>query len=358
MHRWCLCLATLVCAAGPSRVAAQDLSFLSSVFSRVHRLTLSLESADPRHASVLDRSGHGCFTLPLCGAGTEVLIDLDTRSRRIDLELGFGASYLRPVRSKNPAEMDIRASIRSLPVISTHVTYLNDSWLHPYFTGSFGLVDLWNGRVHTAAGKQSELKASTFEYGVSAGVGIAPPFTNARLLLEVGHRARNFSSVGYSLTDPLPSAFPRELNLSGWQMRAGWQFDLRPLSKAPEYEGLWVLTRVDGLPVPFATRQERRGPESVREEIVSAYLDLSQTGSRYSLEIVTRQTTVGPNGVALEQRFAEPQREVGTWDGAERHRVRLTTSGVAQPTTRVDDELMVEHSATGRRLFFKKVRRS
>ncbi|MGQ0647550.1 MAG: hypothetical protein ACT4P7_08250 [Gemmatimonadaceae bacterium] len=352
--------AVLVClvTAAPATLPAQDLGFLGSVFARVHRLTLFLQSADPRQAGILDRGGDGCITLPLCGAGTEVLIDLDTRSRRIDLELGFAAGYLRPIRSSNPAEMDIRASIRSLPVVSTHVTYMNSGWIHPYFTGSFGLVDLWNGRVHTSSGKQSEVKASTFEYGVSLGAGVAPPFTNARVLLEFGHRARNFSSLGYSLTDPLPAAFPRELNLSTWQFTIGWQFDLRPLTRAPEYAGLWVLSKVDGVGLPFAMRQERRAQEGLREEIVSAYLDLDQRSSNYSLQIVTRLTTIGANGAAVEQRFADPTRETGSWDGAESRSVRLTTNGIVQATTRVDEELMVEHAATGRRLFFRKVRRS
>jgi hypothetical protein len=261
------------------------------------------------------------------------------------------------VRSRNPAEVDIRASIRSLPVISTHVTYLNDGWIHPYFTGSFGLVDLWNGRVHTPAGKQSEIRASTFEYGVSLGLGIAPPFTNARLLLEVGHRARNFSSVGYSLTDPLPAAFPRELNLSAWQLSAGWQFDLRPLTKALLYDGMWVLTKVDGLAPPFTLRQERRATESVREELINAYLDFDPS-LRYSLQLVTRVTTLGAGGAIVEQRYADPARETGTWSGSDRRLLRLTANGVVQPASRVDDELMIEHAATGRRLFFRKVRRS
>lgn len=340
----------------PASARAQDLGFLGSVFSRVQRLTLFLQSADPRQAGFLDRSGAGCITLPMCGAGTEVLIDLDSRSRFIDLELGFAAGYLRPVRSKPSGDMDIRASLRSLPVISTHATFMREGWIRPYFTGSFGLVDLWNARVHTAQGKQSEVKASTFEYGVSVGAGIAPPFTNARLLIEFGHRARNFSSVGYTLTDPLPASFPREINLSTWQTTIGWQFDLRPLNRAPAHAGMWMLSRVDGLALPATLRQERGTPDGVREELVSAYLDLSAERDAYSLQLVTRLTTVGPTGAVVEQRFAEPVRETGTWE-ATKGGVRLTQGGVSQVATRSDDELMLAHAGTGRRLFFRKVQR-
>lgn len=337
--------------------AAQDLGFLNSVFARVSHLTLYLHSADPRQASILDRSGAGCITLPLCGAGTEVLIDLDTRSDRIDLELGFGAGYLRPIRSRSAADVDIRGSLRSLPVVSTHVTYLATGWLQPYFTGSFGLVDIWNGRVHTAGGKQSELRASTFEYGVSAGVRIAPSFTNARLMLEAGHRSRNFSSVGYTLSDALPSAFPREINLSTWQLSAGWQFDLRPIGKSPVWDGLWVLTRVDGLPLPTSVRQERSGTESTREEIVSAYLDLRQREGRYTLDLVRRTTVLAANGAPLTQRVDGTQREDGQLLTPDRRGIVLATPADSSRGVKVDDELMLQHASSGLRLFFKKVRR-
>ncbi|MBK8248526.1 MAG: hypothetical protein IPK85_14125 [Gemmatimonadetes bacterium] len=352
------CLALLFAVSSPAIVHAQDLGFLSTVFARVHRLTLSLQSISPKDNGVLDLSGRGCGTLPVCGAGTEVLIDLDTRSRAIDLELGFGAGYLRPVQSKDPATIDLRASLRSLPVISIHSTYKTGTWINPYFTGSFGLVDLWNGRVHTPAGKQAEVRASTFEYGVSAGVGIAPPFTNARLLLAAGYRARNFASVGYSLTDPLPSAFPRSLDLSAWQFSAGWQFDLRPLSKSVDIAGSWVLARVDGLPLPFVAQQRRTGSESTRDELLAAYLELSPADSAYSIDVVTRRVVSTATGAPVEQQVTDSRRETGRWSATRQGVVTLATGEVRQRASRSDDELMVEHASTGRRLFFRRVRRS
>lgn len=340
----------------PATGAAQaELGFLAGVFSRVHRLSLSLQSASPQ-GDLLKTNNSACFVMSICGAGTEVLIDLDSRSSRIDLELGFGAGYLRPVRSKDASVVDIRAAVRSLPVISTHVTYLTDHWVHPYFRASFGLVDLWNARAHTVAGKQGEVKASTFEYGVGAGASVATPWTNARLLLEAGYRARSFSSIGYSFTDALPNAFPRELNLSAWQVSAGWQFDLRPLNKAPSYEGMWVLTKVDGLPIPTVIRQERQSPDAVRDEIVGAYLDL-QGDKQYTLEVVVRKSIVTTNGVAIDQRFAEPIREAGEWTTKSSVELSLTGSTWSQRAARIDEELMLESAATGRRLFFRRVKR-
>lgn len=354
---------TVSCLLGASLAAArplhaQDLGFLSTVFARVHRLTLSLQSISPRDNGVLDLSGSGCGTLPICGAGAEVLIDLDTRSPRIDLELGFGAEYLRPIQSANPSVMDLRASLRSLPVVSTHATYLTGSWINPYFTGSFGLVDLWNARVHTTTGKQSEVRASTFQYGVSFGVGISPGFTNARLLLEAGYRARNFSALGYSLTDPLPSAFPRSLDLSAWQFNAGWQFDLRPLTKAEDMAGLWVLTRVDGLPLPFVVEQNRGTTESAREEIMAAYLELSPADSTFGLDLVTRRVVSTPTGAVVDQKVTSQRRQTGSWSRSPRGVVTLASGEVRQLASRLDDELMLEHQATGRRFFFRRMRRS
>ncbi len=190
------------------------------------------------------------------------------------------------------------------------------------------------------------------------GVGIAPPFTNARLQLEAGYRARNFASLGYSLTDPLPDAFPRSLDLSGWQFNAGWQFDLRPLSKTVDVSGAWVLARVDGLPLPFTAKQQRTGAESVREELLAAYLDLAPGDSTYGLDIVTRRLVLLPSGAPVEQQVSESRREEGRWSSTPSGVFSLTSGDLRQRASRADDELVVEHAGTGRRLFFRRVRRS
>ncbi len=347
---------------------AQELGFVSTVFARVHKLGMFVHSLQPTGESILDQSGRGCLTLSLCGAGTRVLIALDTRSERLDLDLGFGAGYLRTVRARTSDSLEIRGAIRELPVLSTQATFMNLGWIRPYIVGSFGLVDLWNGRAHTAAGKQSPVSATTFEYGMSLGIGVAPPFTNGRMLVEAGYRARNFASVGYNQPEPLGKTWPRELDLSGWQVSAGWQFDLRTLAKVVGFGGSYMLTRVDGGAVPATLRHERTasGTESTRQEIVGAYLDLDPRKQTYSLQLVTRSVTLSPNGVAQALRYDDPQQESGTWGYATKTTLRLTP-GTATPANgsaaaagslvrRADEEIILEHQASGRRLYFRKVK--
>jgi hypothetical protein len=327
-----------------------------------------VHSLEPTGETVLDQSGRGCISFSLCGAGAKVLIALDTRSDRLDLDLGFGAGYLRTVRARTTDSLDIRGAIRELPVLSTQATFMHLGWIRPYIVGSFGLVDLWNGRAHNAAGKQTTVTATAFQYGMSLGIGVAPPFTNGRMLLEAGYRARNFASVGYGQAEPLGKTWPRELDLSGWQLSAGWQFDLRTLTKAVGFGGSWMLTRVDGTALPSTLRHDRTtsGTETMRQDIISAYLDIDPRGHTYSLQIVTRSVTLGPNGVTQSLRYDEPMSERGTWRHTTKVAIRLTPAATTQANgsaatsasvvTRADEEIVVEHHATGRRLFFKKVK--
>jgi hypothetical protein len=347
---------------------AQELGFVSTVFARVHKLGMFVHSLEPTGERILDQSGKGCLTLSLCGAGTRVLIALDTRSDRLDLDLGFGAGYLRTVTARTSDSLEIRGALRELPTLSAQATFMNLGWIRPYVVGSFGLVDLWNGRAHTAAGKQSSVSASTFEYGMSLGVGVAPPFTNGRMLLEAGYRARNFASIGYTQTEPIGKTWPRQLDLSGWQLSAGWQFDLRTLAKVVGFGGSYALTRVDGNPIPATLRHERTasGTESTRQEIVGAYLELDQRQQTYTLQVVTRSVTLSPNGVVQALRYDDPMQESGTWGYATKTSLRLTPGSATQANgsaaasgslvRRADEEIVVEHQATGRRLYFRKVK--
>jgi hypothetical protein len=363
-------LALAAASAYGSAAHGQELGFISTVFARVHKLGMFVHSLEPSGEPLLDQSGRGCITLSLCGAGTRVLIALDTRSDRLDLDLGFGAGYLRTVRARTSDSLDIRGAIRELPVLSTQATFMNLGWFRPYIVGSFGLVDLWNGRAHTAGGKQTTVTATTFQYGMSLGVGVAPPFTNGRMLLEAGYRARNFASVGYGQPDPLGRSWPRELDLSGWQLSAGWQFDLRTLAKTLGFAGSWTLTRVDGTAIPTTLRHERSATgaaESTRQEIVSAYLEIEPRTYTYTLQIVTRSVTLSPNGVAQALRYDDPMRESGKWGYTTKTMIRLTPTASDQAdglpvgatgslVRRADEEIVVEHQGTGRRLYFRKVK--
>lgn len=353
-------LGTLALLSMPQPVQAQDLGFVNSIFGRVHRISLFVQSLEPRKAPILDRSGRGCITMSLCGAGVKVMIDLDTRSNWMNLELGLGAGYLRALQGSSSDSLDIRGALRSLPVVNVQASILMTKWITPYVNGSFGLVDIWNGRAHNAEGMQAELKASTFEYGVSGGLAIRPDMTNGRILLEAGYRARTFASVGYGFTEPLGTAWPRQLDLSGWQVMAGWQFDLRPIAKSPDFSGSYVLTRVDGSALPLTLSQFRGDSVNVREELMQAWLDIERNPRRYRVILVTRRTWLNADGIPQEIRYAEPMEERGTWLPDRSGIVTFTPESPREAEvhtgTRIEDELVVIHPATGRRLHFRRVR--
>jgi hypothetical protein len=355
LRRALLSLALLVPAHAAS---AQDLGFATGIFSRVHRLSLFVNALEPKDAREFDRSGRGCITLSLCGAGVRVMIDLDTRTQWMDLELGLGAGYLRALRGNPGDTIEIRGALRSLPVISTQATFLLNRYASPYFAGSFGLVDIWNGRAHNSQGRQSELRASTFEYGISGGVVVRPPNTNGRLLLEAGYRARTFASVGYTTTDPLGPAWPRQIDMSGWQVSAGWQFDLRPIAKSPDNAGTWALARVDAAAVPLVLQQTRVSDGvNVRRELMNGWLELYGRPNSYRLVLITRETTLNTGGVAQEIRYPAPTEERGAWTTLRSGAVVFTRAGGGEVTAeRIEDELVLVHAGTGRRLHFRKVK--
>ncbi len=354
-------LAVAALALLPAALSAQDLGFLNSVFNRVHRVSLFVLALDPKEAPILDRTGKGCITLSLCGAGVKVMIDLDTRADNMELELGLGASYLRALQGSSDDSLDIRGALRSLPVVSTQATWLASRYVHPYFHASFGLVDIWNGRAHNSSGRQAELKASTFEYGVSLGLAVRPSRTNGRMLLEAGYRARTFASVGYGFDEPIGNKWPRQIDLSGWQLSAGWQFDLRPIAKSPDFSGSYVLARVDGAPLPIALSQVSGDSGNVRRELMNAWLDISRKPRTYRMVLITRVTTLNENGVAQEMEYAHPSELRGGWEPGRAGHVLLTrdsTTSASVSTTgeRIDDELVIVEPSTGRRLHFRRVR--
>ena len=339
--------------ADATPLTAQDLGFVSGVFGRVHRLTLFVNALEPGGSPWLDERAKGCLTLPLCGAGVRVHIDLDTRSDLVDLELGLGAGYLRAVRGAPVDGLDLRGALRSLPTITTNATFLLGDWVHPYFVGSFGLVDLWNAQAYDADGRQSKVQAATFEYGISGGLAVMPPFTNGRLLLEAGYRVREFPSLGYTSDAALPLDWPRQLDLSGWQLSAGWQFDLRPIARSPQWAGTWRLVEVDGFPLPATLTQVRADDGNVRRELVQALLVLERDGATWRLVQTERELILDRNGVVQALTYAEPIIETGTGRRDGRDAITMEPE---QRAERVDDLLVLRHARSGRRLGFRKVK--
>ncbi len=351
----------LLLTAAPVRSDAQELGFLNVVFNRVQRISLSVLALDPKETPNVDRSGSGCITLALCGAGVTVLIDLDTRADNMELELGLGAGYLRILRGYSGDSLDIRGALRSLPVVSTQATWLASRYFHPYFLASFGLVDLWNGRATNTDARQTEVKASTFEYGISLGLAVRPARTNGRMQIEGGYRARTFSSIGYGYDQPLNDRWPRQLDLSGWQIAAGWQFDLRPIAKSPDFSGSYVLSRVDGAPFPTLLSQVRTDTGNVRLELMNAWLDVSRRPGTFRLVLITRSSLLNSDGVAQQVLYPEPTERRGHWEATRVGHVSFTLEsdeGVEATASgeRIEDELVILDPITGRRLHFRRIR--
>ena len=178
-----------------------------------------------------------CLFGDVCGAGAELLIDLPSfgGDSGFGVELGLGVEYTRGFMSGSDA-LDLRGSVRSLPTVAAYVTGLGDvledfpDSLYPYFGLSFGLADLWNARAYDNSGVQFELDGQTFDWGLSLGMAVDLGLT-AYLLGEGTYIWRRFSSLDWSLPDAageaLPAEFPRALELSGWRLKVGLQFQLQ-----------------------------------------------------------------------------------------------------------------------------------
>ena len=81
-------------------------------------------------------------------------------------------------------------------------------------------------------GRNYPLAGDAFEAGLALGKAFESGF-----FMETSYRLRQLPSVEWKLptgVTALPAGWPRSLDLSGWFVGVGWQFQRKPASPAPK----------------------------------------------------------------------------------------------------------------------------
>lgn len=211
--------------ATPAHAEAQDLGFITDFFSKARGIAIGFQIGQ-LNAGELESDGL-CPAAPVCGASGELLIDLAEFVGDLSVEMGFSAGYWRGFQSSSP-EVDLRGSVRNFPTISAYIS--KDIGLFaPYIGLSFGLSDLWNAQAYDSEGFVYQLDGQTFDWGILGALSynIGPAF----LFSEVHYSWRRFNSLDWSLPSAadgaLPAPFPRSLELSGFKLNVGLQFQFK-----------------------------------------------------------------------------------------------------------------------------------
>lgn len=336
---------------------AQELDFVRGLFREVHSVTLFGSWAEIRKSPQLETQPNQCLFLGVCGGGAEVLWDLTPADRDVHLELGLGASYLRGFSGKPLADpFDLRASVRSFPEFGAYLSgQVIPTWpVIPYVGGTFGFSDLWNAQVYGADRIPRSIKGQTFSYGMIAGIALDAGW-GGNAFFEGGYRARRFPSLDYTTDTPLPSTWPRGLDLSGWQISAGWQFELRPPKRPPAFEGVWVLSAVDSDELPAMLSQMKNDDgTSTRIEIQGGTLHIED--DIYRLGIHQKTSTLDAQLRVVGIKVADLRDvETGRYTVARQDLVLHPAAGGRADVARLGDEIVLTAAIPGHNLRFRKI---
>ncbi|HEU4886113.1 MAG TPA: hypothetical protein VFT45_27995 [Longimicrobium sp.] len=295
--------------------AAQDLGLVEGLFDEVSAVAISYHLGGVPSSDEIGSDGL------LHGAGTEVLINL-AQAGKTEFELGLGASYLQGYTAREPS-LDLRTSLRALPVVSLYASRPVTGDVDAYLGGSFGLAELWNAQAYDASGNAWDVEARTFEVGASAGLylgigGLPGVFT------EAGWRLRRFSSVKWlsQNEEPLPAEWPRSLDFSGYFVSLGLQLRLDQDDHAdgneaitpPAPAGVWTLERMDAAALPVALDSTT---DTRFTQVVHGVLRLeaaSDSAGTYTLELNLRHHPA--------TQAAEPLLETGDYTSREKAATR------------------------------------
>ncbi|MBA2708850.1 MAG: hypothetical protein H0U59_13680 [Gemmatimonadaceae bacterium] len=197
-------------------VQAQEI--LSKIFEKATDISPFAQAAWLSSDTKLGTRGSSLF-----GYGIEILFSVaDNPRAAYSVELALGYNYLTGFRSADPA-IDLRGSMRTLPELSVYATYERPGRIEPYVGVHTGLLDLWHVQAYDAERVQYSVDSESFQAGVTAGA------VWRGVWLEGSYRVRNFPSLEWELpegTTALPGEFPRSLDLSGWNLRVGYQFSI------------------------------------------------------------------------------------------------------------------------------------
>ena len=207
---------SLMLAALPVPAGAQEM--ITRIFEKATDIAPFFQVSTLTSDSNLDTRASA-----MLGYGAEILFALkDDPKAPFSVELALGFNYLTGFRSQN-TEIDLRGSMRTIPELSVYATYQKTGLVEPYVGVHTGLLDLWHVQAYDAESRQYKIDSESFQAGVTAGIVVHG------IWLEGSYRFRNFPSLDYTTpegSDVIPSSFPRSMNLSGFTIRAGYQFSI------------------------------------------------------------------------------------------------------------------------------------
>ena len=232
--------------------SAQLLTPFAGLFESVNSVSIYGRAGQVLGGGDSPFQGDATFT----GFGAELYLDLPQAGGWL-FELGLGTSYGRGNGTPDPS-YDLRISTRSLPAFALYATRtggvpLVSPRLQPYATVQFGFVDLWNTQAYDGSGLPFDVDGEAYDlaYGAGLGLPLGPVFVYA----EGTRLDRRFASIDYGAPAgsdaPVPAAWPRTLDLSGWVLSYGIQVRLSQddVPAPPTFAGSWTLTSVDGQPI-------------------------------------------------------------------------------------------------------------
>jgi len=216
----CLSLVCFFVVTTP-RADAQEI--ITKIFERATDIAPFAQASWLTSDENLDTRGSA-----LLGYGVEILFALkDDPKAAFSVELALGYNYLTGFRSTNPA-VDLRGSMRTLPELSVYATFEKTGRIEPYLGIHTGLLDLWHTQAYDTENQQYLVTSESFQAGITGGVVMNG------IWVEGSYRIRKFPSLEWTLPGEatvVPAAFPREMDLSGWNLRAGYQFSIGSGSK-------------------------------------------------------------------------------------------------------------------------------
>jgi hypothetical protein len=134
-------------------------------------------------------------------------------------EIGLGYGQMSGFDVREPT-IEMKGSIRDLPAVSLYASYDASG---TYFGLRSGLMETSALQVIDEGGEAYKGSAKSFMAGLL--VGQAWSIAGLNLFVEGAYMMRDFPSVEWASSTPPPGT-PRSMNLSGWSLGGGVQFNV------------------------------------------------------------------------------------------------------------------------------------
>jgi hypothetical protein len=135
-------------------------------------------------------------------------------------ELGLGYGQLTGFRLADP-EYDMRGAVRDLPSVSLYAVY---DPIGAYFGVRSGFMRFQGLQVFDSEGRVYAGEAESFMAGVALGGFLE--ILSLSLFAEAAYSWREFPSIRWTASGPLPAGVPRHMALNGWSVGGGIQFSV------------------------------------------------------------------------------------------------------------------------------------